>query len=78
LAIAGAIVFFDNFFIFFHKVLFANDYWQLDAATEKLIVIFPPELFRDLAIRLGGTLAIITGVVLASSFFLKNSCHYDK
>lgn len=44
--------FFDRVFMLFHQVLFSNDFWQLDPATEKLIVIFPPELFAALGLKI--------------------------
>jgi integral membrane protein (TIGR01906 family) len=34
-------------FVLFHKVMFTNDLWLLDPATDKLIVLLPLQFFRD-------------------------------
>ena len=36
---------FDRFFILFHQVLFANDYWLFNPATDPVIQILPQEFF---------------------------------
>ncbi|OGY54409.1 MAG: hypothetical protein A3B15_02565 [Candidatus Buchananbacteria bacterium RIFCSPLOWO2_01_FULL_45_31] len=63
--------FFDRIFLLFHQLAFINDFWRLDPQTEFLIVIFPPELFADLAKRIivyslagAGLLAAISGLYL--------------
>lgn len=45
-------LFFNQSFLLFHRLVFTNNFWRLDPATESLIVIFPPELFADLAGRI--------------------------
>lgn len=39
---------FNKSFIFFHQVLFKNDYWLLNPDHEFLVVIFPEIFFRDI------------------------------
>lgn len=43
---------FDFFFTLFHKLLFTNNLWLLNPATDKLVVMFPEEFFIDLFRRL--------------------------
>jgi integral membrane protein (TIGR01906 family) len=38
---------FEDGFVVFHEVLFDNDLWLLDPATDKLIVLLPLEFFED-------------------------------
>ncbi len=66
-SIAGAIAYlaFDQIFLLFHQMIFSNDFWQLNPATEKLIVLFPPELFAVLLIR-----AALLSVGLALLLFM--------
>ena len=59
---------FDAAFTCFHRVLFTNDLWLLDPATDLLIRICPEGLFmglgRDIGLR---ALAILMGVPLAAA-----------
>jgi integral membrane protein (TIGR01906 family) len=41
---------FDWFFYQFHLVSFANDFWQLDPATDYLIMLFPEGFWLDAAL----------------------------
>jgi integral membrane protein (TIGR01906 family) len=55
---------FDQFFLQFHLFSFANDFWQLNPATDYLIMLFPQGFWFDTALFVaGGTaaLAIILG-----------------
>jgi integral membrane protein (TIGR01906 family) len=57
---------FDRFFLQFHLFSFANDFWQLNPATDYLIILFPQGFWFDAALFcVGGTaaLAIILGGV---------------
>ena len=38
---------FSSVFLKFHEVLFANDFWLLDPATDNLIKLFPEQFFID-------------------------------
>jgi len=63
-AISSVFIFvFDNLFLIFHQILFANDFWQLDPDTENLINIFPPELFYD---RIRMTFVICFGMFISA------------
>jgi integral membrane protein (TIGR01906 family) len=41
---------FDQFFLQFHLLSFANDFWMLDPATDYLIMMFPQEFWFDAAL----------------------------
>lgn len=62
---------FDSFWTLFHKVLFRNDLWLLNPATDRLIMMVPLEFFTALVYRilasfvfifmiLGGVYALLT------------------
>ena len=63
---------FDSAFVFFHRVLFTNDLWQLNSRTDLLIRICPESMFvemgKTIALRgaaiLAGVPAIATGLTL--------------
>ena len=56
---------FDALFLLFHRVSFANDFWQLDPRTDYLVLLFPQGFWFDatmwVALR-----AIGGGVILAA------------
>ena len=51
LGIWGAVDF-TGLFYAFHELLFTNDLWLLDSATDVLIRICPEGMFRDMALRI--------------------------
>ena len=58
-----AAVDFDGAFVFFHRVLFANDLWLLDPRTELLIRICPQGMFMAMARRIALLgMAVLVGV----------------
>ena len=40
---------FYKYFTIFHEVFFSNDLWLLDPATDRLINMFPQDIFTDMA-----------------------------
>ena len=54
----GAALGFEAAFDRFHRVLFDNDLWQLDPATDRLIQMVPEPFWRDMAIVLGVMCAV--------------------
>lgn len=52
LLILFSFLFFDQLFFLFHKIAFANNYWLLSPEEEFLVVIFPEQLFADMAVRI--------------------------
>jgi len=55
--------FFEPAFLWLHRLLFQNDFWQLDPAVESLIVIFPPALFAALGLKII-TSAVVVGLLI--------------
>jgi len=53
--------YFDLLFEYFHKVTFRSGNWQFDPTTEKLIVVFPPQLFFAVS------LAVLTALIIFSA-----------
>ena len=41
---------FDRLFILFHNLLFSNDLWLMNPATDIMVRIFPSEFFRQIAL----------------------------
>ncbi len=62
----GTLLDFDQLFLQFHLVSFANELWQLDPTKDYMIMLFPPGFFYDAALfcALATTgLAVILGGV---------------
>ena len=56
---------FESAFDRFHRILFANDLWQLDPATDHLIQMFPEPFWRDMTILLGVMCAVEALIIAA-------------
>ena len=52
---------FDSLFTVFHRLLFTNDGWLLDARTDMLIRLMPTSFFTSLGIKI---LLAVTAVAL--------------
>lgn len=66
-----SLIAFDQLFLLFHQVSFANDFWQLDPRRDFLIMMFPEGFWLDATLfvaflTLGGAafLAVISGSYL--------------
>ena len=59
--ITGIIIllFFEKLFLLFHKISFANDYWQLNPEKDFLIVLFPFDFWINATIFI-----VITSIIL--------------
>jgi integral membrane protein (TIGR01906 family) len=71
LGIASALDF-DQLFIQFHLLSFANDFWELDPATDYLIMLFPGGFWFDAAVfvmLLAGGFAVVAGGITGSVHF---------
>lgn len=55
----------DSFFVFFHHVMFNNDYWIFDSATDPVITILPDGYFLHCVIMI-----IIIALAAAAGFIL--------
>lgn len=67
-----SVVAFDALFLLFHRVSFANDFWQLDPRTDYLVLLFPQGFWFDAtmwaalrALAAGALLAVVGGGYLA-------------
>ncbi|MDP2892163.1 MAG: TIGR01906 family membrane protein [Bacillota bacterium] len=58
---------FNGFWTAFHNVLFTNQLWQLDPATDTMIRMFPQELFSALVAQITAVAAGVAGAVAAGS-----------
>lgn len=56
----------DSAFIMFHKIMFRNDYWLFDEATDPVIMILPDEFFLHCAVMI--ILLIFIGSLLCMGF----------
>lgn len=56
----------DSAFILFHKIMFRNDYWLFDEATDPVIMILPDEFFLHCAVMI--ILLIFIGSLLCMGF----------
>ena len=57
---------FDALFLLFHRVSFANDFWQLDPRTDYLVLLFPQGFWFDATIWVA-LRAIAGGLILAAA-----------
>jgi integral membrane protein (TIGR01906 family) len=67
IAAVAAFVGFDSLFRLFHVLSFANDFWELDPATDRLIQMFPRDFWFMVTLAIGvatmmeGALLILAG-----------------
>ena len=57
---------FDALFLLFHRISFANDFWQLDPRTDYLVLLFPQVFWFDATLWFA-LRAIAGGLVLAAA-----------
>ena len=59
LAVGAAIaVNWDRVFVLFHELMFDNDYWLFDAATDPVILILPDAFFMHCAVGIVGLVVV--------------------
>lgn len=68
LAIGGAgalgMAGFDSAWEDFHRLIFSNDFWRLNPATDHLIQMFPPAFWESIVFLLGLLVAAEAGLIL--------------
>lgn len=71
---AVAMLDFNRFFLQFHLISFANDFWQLDPSRDYLIMLFPQGFWFDATMFLAG-LAVVAALLLGAGaiFYLRRS-----
>ncbi|MBM01794.1 MAG: TIGR01906 family membrane protein [Chloroflexi bacterium] len=57
------LLFFQEIFIIFHKIAFNNDLWILDPNKDYLLMMFPEDFFRDVAVLILGTSFLLNVIV---------------
>ena len=57
---------FNRLFILFHQLLFTNDLWIMDPATDAMIRMFPADFFQQIALRSGAN-ALAMGVAFPAA-----------
>ncbi len=57
---------FDALFLLFHRVSFANDFWQLDPRTDYLVLLFPQQFWFDATLWVA-LRALAGGLILAAA-----------
>jgi integral membrane protein (TIGR01906 family) len=68
---AFALTGFDQAWTTFHEIVFRNDLWKLNPATDRLIQMFPEPFWKDMTIVVGGlTAAEALAVVAVSTTYL--------
>lgn len=66
--IVGSVIFyalfdFDSFWVTFHELLFTNDLWLLNPATDRMINMFPQPFFNAMVLRIIGLYLFQMGIV---------------
>jgi len=69
----AAILNFKSAFIIFHKMLFSNNLWQLNPATDNLINILPREIFYDIAIKIIITTIATSVIILILGYIIRTT-----
>ena len=54
----------DRFFVGFHSLLFNNDYWLFDPATDPVILILPDTFFMHCAVMIVALILAVSAVLL--------------
>ncbi len=62
---------FDWFFLQFHLLSFANDFWQLNPATDYLIMLFPQGFWFDATLFCVGGTALLAVMLGTAGWWLK-------
>lgn len=68
---------FDSFWLLFHRILFRNDLWLLNPATDRLIMMVPLEFFMALVYRILAAFIFIFALLGGSYYMLSWKVRYD-
>ena len=76
----GTLLGFDQLFLQFHLISFANDFWQLDPTRDYLIMLFPQGFWYDAtlvcALGTAATAVILGGVAGGYLLFTRKNLHF--
>ena len=53
----------EGFFVAFHRLMFDNDYWIFDAATDPVITILPDAFFMHCALMILAIILAACGIM---------------
>ena len=67
-----SIINFSDLFIKFHIIIFRNNLWLLNPLEDKLIQMFPEQIFQDIARKIFVYSLLISMVLIIYSLILKN------
>lgn len=75
-AILAAIIFlnFEKSFVVFHQILFSNNNWLLNPATDNLIRMYPQDFFVDITCEIMVKIGFITGILLIVAILSEIIC----
>ena len=71
-ALVWAMLRFDQFFTAFHRLLFTNDGWMLNAQTDMLLRLMPTAFFRSLGLKLLLAIAAVAFVSLTAAVTIRS------
>lgn len=70
---------FDSAWESFHRLIFSNDFWQLNPATDHLIQMFPPDFWQSIVFFVGMmVVAEAALLLLGAGLYLGASRHKDE
>lgn len=64
-------LFFERSFVLFHELFFTNDFWMLNPAVDKLVVLYPENFFLMIFAFILGLALVFAVVLLVLSWCLK-------
>lgn len=62
---------FPAFFDYFHKLLFSNDLWLMDASVDKIVALLPESFFRMAVKRIFLTFGVLSFGMLMAGILVK-------
>lgn len=65
-----AIINFNKFWIFFHKLLFRNDLWMMDPDESLMINLLPQDIFNAISLNTIKTFLIFSALFIVGIYFL--------
>jgi integral membrane protein (TIGR01906 family) len=69
---------FDSAWEKFHELIFTNDFWLLNPATDRLIQMFPPAFWESIVFMMGTLIAAQAAMLLlATGIYLGASRHHE-
>jgi integral membrane protein (TIGR01906 family) len=70
---------FDSAWEDFHKLMFSNDFWLLNPATDHLIQIFPPAFWQNIVFLVGLLIVAESALlILGAGLYLGASRHHEE